>query len=368
MNPFWDYWRPRCNLVLALLLLAVPGVGSSVSYADDAEVRFWLAPALEAETFQDLAPQPAAAASAVLNDSALTPASYSAPRKGVGHADRMGVVRVGYDGGFVIASSRQLTLDAGETPFLMRINGWGQLRHTNLSSQGPNENVNQFQLKRARLVFSGHAFTPDFAYFSQLDGRSSSGDNMRLLDYYLSFDFGHKSWGLDPGTIGFRTGKYKMPFTMARWLSGREFEFADRSMASTFFDVNRSFAWGLYGEAKRFLFPLVWETAIFNGLVTGGAETGSSGTLDDNFAYSARVFGIPLGDWGVGELADFEGHDRLAMRVGFGFASTEIDRSGSTEFESLRVVDSGKRLASILPAGVGSYSVSLYSVDARPAG
>ncbi len=186
---------------------------------------------------------------------------------------------------------------------------------------------------------------------------------MRLLDYYLSFDVGHHSWGLDPGTFGFRTGKYKMPFTLARWMSGREFEFTDRSMASTYFDVNRSFAWGLYGQTDRFRFPIVWESAIFNGLVTGGAETGSSGTLDDNFAYSARIYGYPIGDWGIGELADFEGHNSLAMRVGFGFASSEIDRSGSTEFDSLRVVDSGSTLASILPASVGNYSVSLYSVD-----
>lgn len=271
-------------------------------------------------------------------------------------------LKVGYDEGFVIASRSNSELGAGRYPFRIRLNGWGQLRHTVNDIANPNRDLNQFQLKRGRLVFSGNAFTPDFSYFIQLDGRSSSGDDMRLLDYYLSFDFGRRTWGLRPGTIGFRTGKYKMPFTMARWMSGREFEFADRSVASTFFDVNRSFAWGLYGQSDR-LIPFVWETAIFNGLVTGGAETGSSGSLDDNFAYSTRVYGVPVGQWGTGELADFDGHDSLAMRVGFGFASSEIDRSGSTEFSSLRVVDTGSTLSSILPTGVGSYSVSLFSVD-----
>lgn len=273
-------------------------------------------------------------------------------------------VKVGYDDGFVIASRRQLDLQDGRHPFQLKLNGWGQLRHTVSDMSPPNRDLNQFQLERGRLIFSGNAFTPDFSYFIQLDGRSSSGDDMRLLDFALSFDVGHHSWGLDPGTIGFRTGKYKMPFTMARWMSGREFEFTDRSMASTYFDVNRSLAWGLYGKTDRYRFPIVWETAIFNGLVTGGAETGSSGSLDDNFAYSARIHGFPIGDWGAGELADFEGHDRLAMRVGCGFASSVIDRSGSTEFSSLRVVDSGSTLASILPPGVGSYAVSLYSLDA----
>ena len=49
-----------------------------------------------------------------------------------------------------------------------------------------------------------------------------------------------------------------------------------------FFDVNRSLAWGLYGETKQRRLPLNWEVAIFNGLVTGGAETGSSG-LNNSF-------------------------------------------------------------------------------------
>ena len=32
----------------------------------------------------------------------------------------------------------------------------------------------------------------------------------------------------------------------------------------------------------------------FSGLVTGGAETGSSGTLDDNFALAVDFLGQPL--------------------------------------------------------------------------
>ena len=273
-------------------------------------------------------------------------------------------VRVGYDNGFVIASRRSEDLRASRLPFRLQLNGWGQLRHTITDYSPPSRDLNQFQLKRGRIAFSGSAFDPNFTYFVQLDGRSSSGDDVRLLDYYLNYDFGNAQFGLEPGTLGFRTGKYKVPFTMARWLSGREFEFTDRSVASTFFDVNRSFAVGLYGETKRLAVPINWEFAIFNGLVTGGAETGSSGTLDDNFAYSGRLYAFPIGDWGNSSLADFEWHERLAMRIGCGFASSEIERSGSTEFSRLRVVDSGLQLASILPDSVSGYSVSLFAMDA----
>ncbi len=103
--------------------------------------------------------------------------------------------------------------------------------------------------------------------------------------------------------------------------------------------------------------------AVFNGLVTGGAETGSSGTLDTNFAYSARIFSYPTGHWGKGGLADLECHRNLATRVGAGIANSTIDRMGATEFNRVLVVDSGETLASLLPNAVEQYNVNLYSVD-----
>ena len=272
-------------------------------------------------------------------------------------------VRVGYDAGFVIASKRETDLKTGRYPFRIKLNGWGQLRHTITNLDPPSKDLNQFQLVRGRLVFSGNAFKPDFSYFVQLDGRSTSGDDIRLLDYYLNYDLGHDQLGLEAGTFVFRTGKYKVPFTMSRWLSGRDFEFADRSVASIFFDVNRSFAWGLHGVTKQLGTPIQWELAIFNGLVTGGAETGSSGTLDDNFAFSGRMYAYPIGDWGTSNLQDFENHQCFALRVGAGFALSSIERVGSTEFNRLRIVDSGETLASILPLAVNQYDVALFAVD-----
>ena len=269
--------------------------------------------------------------------------------------DWLSDVKVGYDRGFVIAATRERKLKTSNHPFVIRLNGWGQLRHTISDLRNPGRDLNEFQLKRGRLIFSGQAFNPNFSFFLQLDGRSSNGDDVRLLDYYFDFDVGHDQLGLKKGTLGIRAGKYKMPFTMSRWLSGKEFEFTDRSVASTFFDVNRSFAWGVFGTTKRLRIPIVWEAAIFNGLVTGGAETGSSGSLDDNFAYSARVLAFPCGQWGDGSLTDFEGHKYLAMRIGCGYAASEIDEDGTTEFSRLLVVDSGERLENILPGTVSSY-------------
>jgi hypothetical protein len=246
----------------------------------------------------------------------------------------------------------------------LKINGWGQLRETVFNSQNSSRDLNQLQLKRARIVFSGNAFSTDLSYFVQLDGRSNASDSLRILDYYFDYDLAHKLWNCKRGTLGIRTGLYKMPFSLARQLSGRELEFADRSMSSIYFDVNRSLAFGLYGVTNSLPLPIQWELALFNGLVTGGAETGSSGTLDNNNAFSGRLQLHPTGDWGTGQLADLTNHQTLATRIGAGFATTTIDRIGTTEFSSLRTVDSGLQLSSLLPLDVQGYDVALFSVDA----
>ncbi len=272
--------------------------------------------------------------------------------------------RVGYDRGFVIASSRSSNLQADDLPFLLRINGLLQLRQTHFESTGPNRDLNQYQLIRGRLAFSGHAINPDLGYFVQLDGRSSAGDEFRLLDYIMDYDFGHRQLGMEKRALVFKAGKYKVPFTLSRYLSAREFEFSDRSVASMYFDVNRSLAWGLYGQATPSTVPIEWEMALFNGLVTGGSETGSSGALDNNIAYSARVAAFPTGDWGNGALADLDWHESPATRIGAAFAGTAIAREGPTEFDSIRVVDSGLHLSTLLPLSVHQFDVQIYAVDA----
>ena len=272
-------------------------------------------------------------------------------------------LRVGYDEGFIISGREIGHLNDEDLPFRLKFNGWGHFRMTNFISDGPSRDFNQFQLKRARLIFSGHAFTPDFSYFIALDARSASNDNIRLLDYYLSYDLGHHDFGFQKKALILKAGQYKIPFTLARFISGQRFQFTDRSMASMFFDANRSLAIGLYGERRPWGQLVTWETAVFNGLITGGAETGTAGQLDNNFAVSARLSALPRGEWGADDLCDWDFHEQFATRVGTAFATSTINREGETEFGEIRVVDSGLTLASILPAAIDQYQVATYCVD-----
>lgn len=68
----------------------------------------------------------------------------------------------------------------------------------------------------------------------------------------MDFDFGHSQWGLDRGRVVFKAGKNKVPVTLARYSSAREFQFSDRSVASMYFDANRSLACTARAGYSRF--------------------------------------------------------------------------------------------------------------------
>lgn len=173
--------------------------------------------------------------------------------------DRQGVwddVAVGYDRGFFVSQGANGGA-ISDSPFLLRVNACAHLRHTYFNSSGAGGDENQFEFERARLVFRGNAWSPDFQYVLQLDGDNDQGTQVDLLDYFVTYDFGHDLFGLETKQLRLRAGQWKVPFNRSRQLSGRELSFADRALASVLFDINRSVGVGLVGETTAFRFLIV---------------------------------------------------------------------------------------------------------------
>ena len=290
-------------------------------------------------------------------------ATYGGPSK----ADFFHDLKFGYDNGFVIASPDGLSLDTGKSPFLMRFGSWGHFRHANFNSAGPNPDLNQLEWERIRLVIDGHAFTPDFKYFFQYDADSDAGETVDLLDYYVTYDIGHDACRFDRGKLAMRFGKWKIPFARSREESGTRLEFADRSIAGSFFDFNRSIGIGLLGNVETCCLPVNWEVALTNGINTGGFRTGrANGELDRNFAVSGRFTSVINGDYGSDGEPDLNFRHVPAWRVGTGFAFSRVNRTdGMREFSRMRVVDSGATIDSLLPAAVAEYDISMFAVDSH---
>ena len=245
----------------------------------------------------------------------------------------------GYQNGFLITSPAGVETEAGAA-FTMRINSWMQFRHTVFDSQTTNPSENDFEFERLRLTFQGNAYSPDIRYFIQFDGDSDQSEVSDWLDYYIAADLGHMA-GCEKGSFGVKVGKFKLPFSRARAESGWKLQFTDRSVASVFFDINRSQAIALFGNFGLLGRTVRWETAISNGFKTAGVSPVRVGSLDRNFGYSGRVWSDWIGDWGNDGEADLSYHECLAMQLGAGFAHTRLDRDGAIEFASQRVVDSG---------------------------
>lgn len=260
----------------------------------------------------------------------------------------------GFDKGFFI--------EAVDAPFRLKMNAWLQFRHAYFNTGSPTPDENEFEFERARLIFSGHAFTENLDYFLQLDGDSDGGHVADFFDYYLTFDLGNELLDYDKGHFGIRAGKWKVPFNRARAESGKDLSFSDRSVSSVIFDINRSLGVSLFGKIGCDPGAINWEVALINGLNTGGFRTSRAGELDNNLATSGRVSTDIIGDYGKGE-SDLAYHENLAVQLGAGFAVSRIDRDGLREFASIRTIDSGATLASLLPASVDSYTVALYTID-----
>lgn len=265
-----------------------------------------------------------------------------------------------YDGGFLLKP-----VDPETTPFSMKINSWLQLRHSYFDSDGPTPDENDFEFERTRLSFSGIALTPDLEYFFQIDFDDNQTQRGDLLDYYLSFDIGHNQLGLDAGALAIRAGRWKIPFNRARYTSGLNLQFADRSVSSVFFDIDRSVGVSLYGKTNGPCIPIDWEFALTNGIRTNGVRPNRAGDIDRNLGISGRVFSDVLGKWGSDYESDIAWHEELAIRLGAGFAFSREDiTDGPVEAAGQRVVDSGATLISLLPAGVSAYSVTLFALSA----
>lgn len=262
-------------------------------------------------------------------------------------------------------TTRGLQLDAHEWPFSMRIGTWGQLRHSYFNSHGPNPSLNEFEFERLRLVFDGQVFSSDFHYFFQVDADSDGVEGLDMLDYYVTYDWGHDLWHCEPERLALRAGKWKIPFGRSREESGNRLEFTDRSMAGVFFDFQRAIGVGLLGRLGDAGSPIDWSLALTNGINTGGFRTGRADELDQNLAIASRLTWQLSGDDGSDGEPDLEYRRIPAWRVGTGFAFSPVDRDGLREFSLQRVVDSGATITSVLPPGVTEYDLYMFALDSH---
>lgn len=162
-------------------------------------------------------------------------------------------------------------------------------------------NANSFDVRRARMMLSGHVFTRDLTYQVWLEGTddvntTTGANNGAVKEAWAQWDFMNS----DSGHVGLRVGQ-------ARSHVGLEFTgdpaglfFVERSSATeTFTGVRSTGAW-LHGSHAENKFR--WTAGLQNGDVSAGAfgiaEVGEEvANADNELTFVAAVSFDPLGDF-----------------------------------------------------------------------
>ncbi len=235
------------------------------------------------------------------------------------------VMLAGYDKGFYIRSS--------DDKFKLKINGYMQFRWTHYDTQSRNKYLmpryerndrTGFDLQRVRLIFSGHAWTPDLTYHLQVNMDSARNYGASIHWAYLNYRF------CDAFQV--RAGVFKLASTRSQLIAEWGFQFVDRTMTDAVFSFGNGLGVRFWGHLLDK--QLTYMLDVVNSLNSNGNRTitNDPAEMDNNPAILFRLVWHALGD----DLKEwlFEGDvNKLqspALDIGFWYAFNEDEYDSRT--------------------------------------
>ncbi len=219
---------------------------------------------------------------------------------------------VGYKNGFY--------LQTPDKNFKFQANGYLQFRYTYANdrvvnnaafgtSQPKSGDASGFDFRRARLIFSGNAFSPNLTYMISGDfaGDSANNNNFQTLDIYMAYRFND--------LLQVRAGSFLTPYSRLEPISSG-LETTDFPILFNAFDPVRTLGVSLYGYPIKDHWS--YEVNVNNGQKsnTAGRAAEVGGKNDNRLAFYGRSEYV-----GGGTLADFNDEadlrkDKEQHRVG----------------------------------------------------
>ncbi len=219
----------------------------------------------------------------------------------------------------------------------------------------PIDDRQNFELSRARLIFSGHAFTPQCRFFMQMDGNTDSGTSVSLIDAWTAWHFSD--------ALEIQAGQRKVPGSRNWLLSAFDTRLADRAFSNEFFRPSRTTGVWFVGDPTDYTH---YELMVGQGFNTQGLTPFETG---NNFALGGSGWWDIVGDYGAARPSDFEIQKDPVVRIGSSWVSSLVGTPGrnSVEADFLRLTD-GTRVTdpgALAPgATVEGFDVTLMAIDA----
>jgi hypothetical protein len=235
---------------------------------------------------------------------------------GSGSDNKCNQYKVIYDKGFLFKPCFE-----DHSPFELKINGRMQFRHAavkrdrkvfidNAGVRHPLPAMNEFEIERGRLQFSGYMWEPELQYYLLLDGDTDENHDIKFHDFWVNYKFSDR--------FDLYCGKHRVPGSR-EWLeSSSRFRFSDRTMATTFFRPDRTT--GVWARGT------LAQNVHYLALVGNGFQTTdlTPSQVNDEFTYSATSWWDVFGNYGQG-FSDLSFHESLAVRLGHSFAYAGAD-------------------------------------------
>ena len=125
------------------------------------------------------------------------------------------------------------------------------------------EQASSFNLRRARIYFMGHLFSPDFKYYIQLRGETA--ENSQSPGFIQLFDFNFTSTHFNWAHVMF--GQYKVFFNRAQVNSTASMQFAERALVQDAFTASgldrRDIGITIMNDEE--VYPVNYYFGVFNG-------------------------------------------------------------------------------------------------------
>lgn len=245
-------------------------------------------------------------------------------------------ITAGYDGSFFVGSA--------DGNFLLKIGGQLQARYISNWRQGGGTGAGDddweggFQLRRVKLNFSGHVFSPDLQYVVQFAAERNGG-TVQLEDAIIRYRLNDQAqfWG----------GRFQDTFAREQMMSSKRQQAVDRSAVANIFAANDGYVEGIAAEWKALPDHLHLSLTINDGMnsgTPGGASTGYLNTGNDfwfdsaDFACTARADWKIAGEWSQqADVESWESTEAIQAFLGVGF-HYELGESGDSQTSATTMV------------------------------